>query len=115
MTTGMNINISKVEQVTVIELIGEVNSITAPDVQNQVLPLAETEEKILLDMTNVSYMSSAGLRVLLALYRQTSGKDGHIVLVGVNEEIQNIMSITGFLQFFTICETVDAGLEAINQ
>ena len=115
MTTGMNINISKVEQVTVIELTGEVNSITAPDVQNQVLPLAETEEKILLDMTNVSYMSSAGLRVLLALYRQTSGKDGHIVLVGVNEEIQNIMSITGFLQCFTICETVDAGLEAINQ
>lgn len=115
MTTGMNINIKNVEQVTVIELTGEVNSITAPDVQNQVLPLAETEDKILLDMTNVSYMSSAGLRVLLALYRQTSSRDSRIVLVGVNEEIQNIMSITGFLQFFTICETVDAGLETLNQ
>ena len=37
------------------------------------------------------------------------------VLVGIDEEIQNVMSITGFLQFFTICETVDAGLEALNQ
>ena len=109
-----DISIKQIDDVTVVSLSGEINSVSAPGVQNEVMPLAETADKILLDMTEISYMSSAGLRILLALYRQTSARNAHVVLVGVNDDIQNVMSVTGFLQFFTISDTLEKGLEALS-
>lgn len=110
----MDINIKTVEDVKVVEIIGDVDANTAPTVQQQVVPLAEPGSKILMDMTQVPYMSSAGLRMLLSMYRQTEAKKGKLVLVGLSEELQDTMSVTGFLDFFTTCETFDRGLEAVK-
>jgi len=102
------------EEVTVVELDGDVDGKTAPEVQAQVLPLVQPKNKLLLDLTKVSYMSSAGLRTLLLLHRHFDGQDGHLVLVGVVPEIQDTMSITGFINFFTLSDTVELGLEALQ-
>lgn len=110
----MEINTKTVDDVTIIELIGDVDATTASKVQEQVLPLAQPESKLVLDMSAVPYMSSAGLRMLLSLYRQTTAKDGKIVLVGLSEDLRDTMSVTGFLDFFTTTETVDSGIEALK-
>jgi anti-sigma B factor antagonist len=52
--------------------------------------------------------------MLLSLYRQTTAKEGKLVLVGLTEDIQDTMSVTGFLDFFTTRETLESGLEALN-
>ncbi|MFQ5794623.1 MAG: anti-sigma factor antagonist [Candidatus Bipolaricaulia bacterium] len=111
----MEINTKTVEQVTVVQLTGELDGSTAPTAQEQILPLIQEGGRILLDMTGVAYMSSAGLRMLLLLYRQTRSHNGRIALVGLSEEIQDTMSVTGFLDFFTTHETLDSGLEALNR
>jgi len=112
---AIEIDIKTVEGIKVVELSGEVDASTAPEVQKQILPLAEPGSKILMDMTQVQYMSSAGLRMLLSMYRQTQGKEGKLVLVGLSEELQDRMSVvTGFLEFFTVSDTVDAGLTALK-
>jgi|GEM_PF-168149 anti-sigma B factor antagonist len=108
------LNVNTLSQVTVIEMAGDVDANTAPLVQDQVLPLAQPQAKLLLDMTNVPYMSSAALRMLLSLYRQVVSKNGEIVLVGLVEEIKDTMSITGFLDFFTTRDTLESGLEALK-
>jgi len=112
----MDIQIKTIEDVKVAILAGDVDAKTAPEVTEKVLPLAQdVGSKILLDMTQVTYMSSAGLRVLLSLYRQVTAKDGSkIVLVGLSEEIKDTMSVTGFLDFFTICPTLNEGLAALQ-
>lgn len=110
----MNVNIKTLEQVKIVELDGDIDASTASSVQEQILPLAEPGSKILLDMTKVPYMSSAGLRVLLSVYRQAIAKEGKLVLVGLSEEIQDTMSVTGFIDYFTICENLDSGLEILN-
>ena len=109
----MEININPVGQVMVIEISGEIDSNTAPQAQEHVLPLAQPGAKILLDMSSVEYMSSAGLRMLLSMYRQITRQNGGLVLVGLAEEIKDTMSITGFLNFFTTRDTVDEGLKAL--
>jgi len=112
----MQINVKMLEQITLVELAGDVDASTAPSVQDKVLPLVlSSNSKILLDMIKVPYMSSAGLRMLLSLFRQVTAKDGKLILVGLSEEISETMSITGFLDFFKTCETVEAGIEALNQ
>jgi anti-sigma B factor antagonist len=109
----MEINVKPVGQVMVIEISGEIDSNTAPQAQEHVLPLAQPGAKILLDMRRVEYMSSAGLRVLLSMYRQITRQNGGLVLVGLAEEIKDTMSITGFLNFFTTRDTIDEGLKAL--
>lgn len=110
----MDINIKSVEDVTVVELAGDVDANTAPIVREKVVPLTAPESKILLDMTNVNYMSSAGLRMLLSLYRQALATDAKLALVGLSEDIEDTMSVTGFLDFFTTCETVDLGMAVLK-
>ena len=109
----MEINVKSIGQVTVVEIAGDIDSNTAPQAQERVLPLVQPGSKILLDMSGVEYMSSAGLRILLSMYRQISRGDGGIVLVGLGEEIKDTMSVTGFLNFFRTCDTVDEGLQAL--
>ncbi len=111
----MEINVKTEQDITIIELAGDIDANTAPSVQEKVLPLVQAGSKLLLNMADVPYMSSAGLRMLLSTYRQVSAKDGKLVLVGLTEEIRETMSITGFLDFFTTEETVAAGMATLNQ
>jgi anti-sigma B factor antagonist len=65
-------------------------------------------------MSGVEYMSSAGLRMMLSMHRQASTNKGQLVLVGLSEDIKDTMSATGFLGFFTVQDTVEAGLAALK-
>ena len=109
-----NITITTVETIQSVEIEGDIDASTAPTVQEKVLPLVEPNSKILMDMTSVPYMSSAGLRMLLSLYRQTEAKKGKVVLVGICEELQDTMSVTGFLDFFTIVDKYDEGIQKLQ-
>jgi anti-sigma B factor antagonist len=102
------------EVVAIVELMGDIDGSNASKVQAEVLPVAESNRRMILDMTQVPYMSSAGLRMLLSVYRQVLAKEGKVVLVGLAEELQDTMSVTGFLDFFTTCNTLDEGCEALN-
>lgn len=110
----MNIEVTQLNEVAVARLSGELDGRTAPQVEAKLLPLVHTGSKILLQMENVTYMSSAGLRMLLLLYRQISAKEGQVVLVGLQEMLRDTMSITGFLDFFEDYPTLNEGLAALN-
>ncbi len=111
----MAINTKKQVEVCIIELDGEIDASTAPDISSEVLATSEANSKILLNLSDVTYMSSAGIRMLLKLYRTvTAAESGQLVLVGLSEEIKDTMEVTGFLQFFTTCPTVDDGLKALT-
>ncbi len=94
-------------------MTGEIDGSTAPQAQEQILALAGSGVKVALDMTGVTYMSSAGLRMLLLAYRTINGKGGKIVLVGLSNDLKDTMSVTGFLDFFTCTDTLDAGIKEL--
>jgi anti-sigma B factor antagonist len=111
----MEITTRTVEQATVAQLSGDLDGKTAPTAQSELLPLCQVEGcKLALDMSGVSYMSSAGLRLMLSLYRQVAASHGSLVLVGLSDDLKETMSATGFLGYFTTCATLDEGLAALN-
>ncbi|WP_428263920.1 STAS domain-containing protein [Haliangium sp.] len=110
----MDIDIRTDQDITVIELAGDLDTNTSREVQAQILPLVSAHGKMIVDLTGVSYMSSAGLRVLLSLYRHTSNQDGILVLVGVAEEIRDTMEITGFWDFFQTCASLDDAMSRLR-
>ena len=109
----MDVQIKTVDDVTVIAVSGELDGKTAPIAQDEILPSAEPGCKLLLDMSAVPYMSSAGLRMMLLIYRQVTANDGKSVLVGLSEEIKDTMEVTGFLNYFEVRDTYDEGLQAL--
>lgn len=109
----MDIQVRTIDQVTVVAMTGEIDGNSAPEAQAQILPLAQPNAKIILDLHNVPFMSSAGLRLLLVIYRALAGNDGKVALVGLSEEIADTMSLTGFLDFFSHYDSLEAGLASV--
>lgn len=109
----MNINVEIVDGVTVITLSGALDSASAPELQNIVLPLCEPDCRIMIDMSGVNYLSSAGLRSLLTMYRRITDSDGRVVLAGLADRVKDVMDITGFLNFFTVCADRTAGFQTL--
>ena len=101
-------------QPIVVRVTGEIDAVSAAIVQQKILPLAVPGCKIVLDMYKVAYMSSAGLRMLLSLYRQISGNKGKVVLVGLSDELKETMSMTGFLGYFNVEDTLELALQVIS-
>ena len=98
-------SVTRNDSVTTIELEGSIDGKTAPQVREDIRPALESTSLAILDLTKVGYLSSAGLRLLLLVYREFAAKNGKLVLVGVSEDIQSVMSHTGFLNFFTLANT----------
>jgi len=101
--------------VTVVKLSGDIDGSTAPEAQSRILPLMESQPSVVLDMGEVDYMSSAGLRTLLLLYRQAASRNGKVVIAGLQESIKDIMAVTGFLEFFLVHDGVATAVAAISK
>ncbi len=67
--------------------------------------LVPTDLAVLFDMTGVSYMSSAGIRVFSALEKTLHRKNGHLYLCAVQPAVVKVLEITGFHRIFTLCPT----------
>ncbi|MFC8914615.1 anti-sigma factor antagonist [Streptomyces sp. WAC05374] len=107
----VKVNARSEGEITVIALDGEINSTTSGGLQAQLLPFIRQGAEVLVDLTGVSYVSSAGLRTLLIVHRRAQQLDARITLVGLSEEVTFVMNATGFLDFFRIGEDVDSELE----
>jgi anti-sigma B factor antagonist len=91
---------------------GEIDGKTAAQAQAELLPAIERTARLVIELSQLTYMSSAGLRMLLLLYRQAKARSGQIVLVGVKAEIRDTMAMTGFLKFFAEAESVTKAMAA---
>ena len=111
---ALNIDIETIDLATVVHVAGDIDGSTAPVAQAKIMPLAEPNCKIAIDMGDVTYMSSAGLRLLLVIYRTIKGNGGEVVLVRLPEDLRDTMEMTGFLDFFQYFDSVDAGLAALS-
>jgi anti-sigma B factor antagonist len=96
--------------VTVVVLDGELDSTSAPAVQERLAKLVSPGRRMLVDLTAVPYMSSAGLRTMLLLYRSAQAVDTSVGLVGVSAELKKMREATGFLGYFAVHDTADDGL-----
>lgn len=111
----MEIKVSKRDGVTVAAISGEIDSSTAPEAQSQLVPLIDNGNLLVLDMKELTFLSSAGLRILLLLYRQSAANNGKVALAGVPETVKDTMQITGFLKFFLVRDDVEAAIQATKE
>jgi anti-sigma B factor antagonist len=102
------------EGYTVIEINGAIDGSSAPILREAIEQVTQDSQELLLDMQNVHFMSSAGLRVMLLLHRHLQQNDGRVVLVGMLEPIYDAMEATGFLKYFETAPDIDTGKEVLR-
>ena len=110
----MHIDVKTVREVTVVELGGELVWTVVAEAEERILAVAGPECKFVLDLSHLSYLGSAGLRLLLSVFRTVSDQGGRVLLVGLTPNIKDIMKATGFLAFFPHCDDLETGLSVLS-
>ena len=87
---------------TTFTLSGRLDTTTAPQLQEVLIPEFDTSEDITLDFSGLAYVSSAGLRVLLMGEKTAKAKEGKLTLVNVSDEIKEVFEMTGFTDILNI-------------
>ena len=100
--------------VLVATIAGRIDGQTAPVLQEQLFAAMADATHAVYDVSGVSYMSSAGFRLLLLLCRSAASKGGQLAMVGLLDEIRDTMDMTGFLDFFLVCKSLDEALEKVR-
>ena len=84
-----------------VALEGRLDTVTAPELEAELKDALEGVTELVLDMKDLEYISSAGLRVLLTAQKSMSQK-GSMKLINVNETVMEIFDVTGFVDILTI-------------
>lgn len=83
-------------------LEGRLDAVAAPEVEEVFLQMTERFEKLILNMQQLQYISSAGLRVLKKTYMASVKKNGALELCNVNKMVMEVLEMTGFSGLLTI-------------
>ncbi len=85
----------------IFTLEGRLDTITAPELEKELKDSLDGADALVLDFEKLTYLSSAGLRVLLSA-QKVMAKKGEMKLIHVNETIMEIFEVTGFTDILTI-------------
>lgn len=109
----MNITEREQNGITIFMLDGRVDSEGAVDLDLALqAATGEGKHKMVLDMSQVRYINSSGLRTLADILTQNKSEGGDLKLVNLNPKVQRVLQIIGFDKFFAIYQTTDEALAA---
>ena len=97
----MTIEKNQVEEKLTMKVIGRLDSTTAPELEEAVKESIEGVKDFCFDLSELEYISSAGLRVLL-LSQKIMSKQGDLKVTNVKDEVMEIFEVTGFSEILTI-------------
>jgi len=101
-----------IDQVTVVEMEGNLDTNTSVDAQEQINELISGGAmKLVVDFAAVDFVSSAGLRVLLATAKRLGGSGGSLRICGLNDEVNEVFEISGFSTILDVFPSQDAALQ----
>jgi anti-anti-sigma factor len=88
-----------------IYLSGRMDALSADQIQDALMALVdEGERRLLADLSDVPYLSSAGIRALLIVQKQLHGSSGELILVGAREPVRNVLDTAGLTSLFTLID-----------
>ncbi len=99
---GITIDTARENDKLTITIKGRLDTVTAPYLEEQLNANMEGINELALDFTSLEFISSAGLRILLTTHKAMKGRNGVMAVKGLNEEVREVFSITGFLDILNV-------------
>lgn len=109
----MDLKENDVGGVTVLEVKGRLDSTSSPMLGEKLSAiLGAAKARVLVDFSQLEYISSAGFRVLLIAAKRADQCTGKLVLCGVSGKVRHLFDLGGFLDLFSITATREDGIAA---
>jgi anti-sigma B factor antagonist len=95
----------------VVAVSGEVDLFTAPEFKQRVMaPIAAGAERVIVDLTETTFLDSSSLGVLIGAHRRLKARRGRLIVACANESIVKTFRITGLDGVFELVDSVEAAL-----
>lgn len=99
----MEIKINKKDDVTTVCLTGRLDTPAAQEITKEMEPVMEDASgTVIMDCSELTYISSSGLRIFLSLRKAAATKGGKVIVKGITNDIRQVFMMTGFLNLFQI-------------
>ena len=111
----MEIQVRKVAMATIVSVSGKMDAVTAPEYEQRLRELlAEGGKTFINDFSDLSYISSAGLRSILATAKALKAESGMLLFSGIKGPVKDVFEISGFGSLFELHDTLDSALKSIS-
>lgn len=112
----MNLSTTVHGKIIEIVLNGRMDATSSPGVLDAINEqIAAGHSNILLDFSNMDYISSSGLRVLLMAVKTLNAKNGRILIHGANEHVKEVFNLAGFMPYFPMYAGQREALDALKK
>ena len=98
----MQINKNEENDKIVIKLEGRLDKLSSPTLEEEIKPEVEKKKNIVFDLKDLQYISSAGLRILLATEKKVKENGNTMNIINVNNDVMDILTVTGFIYILDI-------------
>ena len=111
----MEITVTEEEKsAIVVSITGRLDAQTAGEfMKNMAEPIDRVENHLIINFDALEYISSAGLRVVLATAKKLEAKKANVMIVGLKDTVESVFKISGFYMLFKIFDSVETALENI--
>ncbi|MDH3978890.1 MAG: STAS domain-containing protein [Gammaproteobacteria bacterium] len=111
----MKVILTYTESILVAQFNGSLDTVTAPEAETQLMNKVDEGAKfIVIDFGMTEYIASSGLRVLLKLSRTLKKQGGRVSLCRGNQQVQEVLEISGFLQIFEHFPTLEEAMNSVT-
>jgi len=111
----MELKVDKKSGITVIEIIGDLDGTSAETAQKEISENITPGCSLIFNMEKCTFISSAGLRVLLVSAKHIKRENGIGALAGLSGDIKDVMEMTGFDHIFNNYDTISKAIEAVRK
>ena len=99
----MNITIDIQTGHIVVAIIGDLDNAASSQAERSLAPIFEHDDcDVVIDCSELNYISSSGLRLLIGVYKPTRANGKETILKGLSAEVAEVFNLSGFLQLFKI-------------
>lgn len=107
----MEISITKEKNVSIVSVKGRLDAISSPEFSEKMVELMKNGEKaFIIDFGGLDYISSAGLRSILAATKSLKEKNGHLAICALKDVVKEVFEVSGFSAIIPIRDSVDSAL-----
>lgn len=111
----MNLVLEARDEILILRPVGRLDSNSSPELERAVISsLGSGCRRMLFDLAEMEYISSAGLRVVLLTGKKLRACEGKLVLVSMRATAREVFEMSGFLTLFATASTIDEALQALK-
>jgi len=110
----MKMTVGDIDGIFLMAVSGRIDSISSNELESALQEAMNKNSRIILDLAEAEYISSSGLRVLLAGKKALKRKKGDLILTSLQPVVRDVFEITGLRRVFSIEKTMEEALQRIR-